>query len=453
MRLMRLATTLAAVVTLTLIPNVSWSQTIGTWSPTRSFGGFADHKDFEEARAAIASEFPSTKYNRLDTLTPENLAVVDVVFLDTVGGTPLSASEQSALSEFVNGGGTLFTQVFPAGSFLQAAQAIVAPFGLEPNNLCNNSNVVTHAIPAISDPIVNGPFGVVSVHQNRFECHLRGVGGTSVESQGGIVLAGDENGPTLVLIPRGVHGLGQALFFTNYTAFTDANSNTGGLFSGANDNDTLLLNVIASSSQLNHAPIADAGADRAVDCAGPDGTPVMLNATGSNDPDGDLLTFTWTGPFGVAFGVTPTVTLSEGAHEITLTVDDGKGGSSSDSVTITIQDATPPDIVSITTDPNSLWPVNHKMIPVNVLVTAYDACGETLCFISEVTSNEASDGNGDGKTETDWEITGELTVNVRAERSGKGAGRIYTITVICVDSSGNTSTDYVEIPVGHDRRK
>jgi len=46
-------------------------------------------------------------------------------------------------------------------------------------------------------------------------------------------------------------------------------------------------------------------------------------------------------------------------------------------------------------------------------------------------------GPGD-HTSPDWIITGDLTAKVRAER-GRDATRIYTITVVCTDASGNTA--------------
>ena len=57
-----------------------------------------------------------------------------------------------------------------------------------------------------------------------------------------------------------------------------------------------------------------------------------------------------------------------------------------------------------------------------------------------MTSNEAIDA-------TDWRITGDLTLNLRAERSKKGTGRIYTITIACVDASGNVSTKTATVTV------
>jgi uncharacterized protein (TIGR03437 family) len=87
----------------------------------------------------------------------------------------------------------------------------------------------------------------------------------------------------------------------------------------------------------NTRPIANAGPDRKTSSPGPRGTQVTLNGSGSSDPDGDPLTYLWTGPFGTATGVSPTVTIPGGVHEVKLTVSDGKGGMAMDTVTITVR--------------------------------------------------------------------------------------------------------------------
>jgi hypothetical protein len=46
-----------------------------------------------------------------------------------------------------------------------------------------------------------------------------------------------------------------------------------------------------------------------------------------------------------------------------------------------------------------------------------------------------------------------LSVDLRAERAGTGPGRVYTITVQCVDDSGNTATAVAQVTVAHDNGK
>jgi hypothetical protein len=67
-----------------------------------------------------------------------------------------------------------------------------------------------------------------------------------------------------------------------------------------------------------------------------------------------------------------------------------------------------------------------------------------------VSSNEPQNGLGDGNMAPDWEITGDDTVNLRAERSGRRSGRVYTIAVTCTDACGNNSTGNVVVNVPHD---
>jgi hypothetical protein len=117
---------------------------------------------------------------------------------------------------------------------------------------------------------------------------------------------------------------------------------------------------------------------------------------------------------------------------------------------IIVTDCEPPVIHSIAVSPEALWPPNHKMRPVTLNVSATDNCHLSTCRIISITSNEASIASGSGKTSSDWQITGDLTASLRAERSGTGTGRNYSITVECSDDSGNVATTVAHVAVPTD---
>jgi hypothetical protein len=121
-------------------------------------------------------------------------------------------------------------------------------------------------------------------------------------------------------------------------------------------------------------------------------------------------------------------------------VRDGRGGSSSDTLVVTVADATPPVIQSAAATPSILSPANHQFVAVTIAVSALDGCGGPVrCRITAVTSNEP--------LADDWVITGDLTLKLRAERLNKGTGRTYTVTIVCTDAAGNTATKTATVSV------
>jgi len=137
----------------------------------------------------------------------------------------------------------------------------------------------------------------------------------------------------------------------------------------------------------------------------------------------------------------------------TWTATDSCGNATTCEQTIAVDDTTPPMITDISASPSNLWPPNHKMVTISVAVTATDNCGVPACSITSVASNEPENGLGDGDMAPDWEMNEGLTVNLRAERSGTGSGRLYTITATCDDGCGNNSTKTVNVSVSHDKGK
>ena len=115
---------------------------------------------------------------------------------------------------------------------------------------------------------------------------------------------------------------------------------------------------------------------------------------------------------------------------------------------VTVRDTTAPVILDIDGSPREvLWPNNHKMQNTTVVVSATDAVDPNPhAHIVSVTSDQPVNDGGDGDTSPDWLITGDLTVQLRSERTS-GIDRHYTITVEVSDFSGNTSTGTLVIVV------
>ncbi|UCB60650.1 MAG: VWA domain-containing protein, partial [Candidatus Bathyarchaeota archaeon] len=66
-------------------------------------------------------------------------------------------------------------------------------------------------------------------------------------------------------------------------------------------------------------------------------------------------------------------------------------------------------------------------------------------------SNEPDNAKGDGGTVDDIVIVNDFTFNLRAERSGGGSSRTYTITYQATDSSGNTAQASITVEVPHNK--
>ncbi|HEX8176984.1 MAG TPA: Ig-like domain-containing protein [Pyrinomonadaceae bacterium] len=138
-----------------------------------------------------------------------------------------------------------------------------------------------------------------------------------------------------------------------------------------------------------------------------------------------------------------------GVTTITWTAKDGANNTTTGTQTIKVNDKTAPTIV-LTSGTISLSPPNHQYVTFTIsqLVSSVsDLCDASVdindVVISQVTSDEPEDanGNGDGNTLNDMVITPDCkSLQVRKERSGNGDGRVYTVTLKVKDSSGNVAT-------------
>lgn len=144
-----------------------------------------------------------------------------------------------------------------------------------------------------------------------------------------------------------------------------------------------------------------------------------------------------------------------GPSHVNCTARDANGNESFATISVRVvldADTAPPVISGVTPSQIVLSPPNHRMVPIAIAVEASDASGPVSCSVVSVFSNEPVDGRGDGHTGADWRITGPLMVELRAERSGSGAGRIYTVAVSCRDAAGNAAVSQTTVTVPRDRR-
>jgi uncharacterized repeat protein (TIGR01451 family) len=160
----------------------------------------------------------------------------------------------------------------------------------------------------------------------------------------------------------------------------------------------------------------------------------------------ETITLTATVVCAVADGTTVSNTATVGS-------DTSDTDTSDNSSTATTQASNPAPVVTApTVDKTTLWPANHQMVPVTVTYGVSNNCGTAICGLS-VASNEPVNGSDDGDTAPDWQIVDEHHVLLRAERSGTGTGRIYTISVTCTDSAGGVTVRTVNVTVPRSQPK
>ena len=181
---------------------------------------------------------------------------------------------------------------------------------------------------------------------------------------------------------------------------------------------------------------------------------VPANITVSNDPGqcGAIVNF----PASTSTGSCGVLTTSPASGSFfpvgTTTVTTTSTSGASNSFTVTVNDTAPPTVSALTVDTSVLWPPNHQLIPITVDYSSADNCGAVTCVLS-ATSNEPDNGLGDGDTANDIQIVDAHHLLLRAERSGKGDGRIYTIKVTCTDAAGNSVVSApVTVVVPHSRK-
>jgi VWFA-related protein len=155
-------------------------------------------------------------------------------------------------------------------------------------------------------------------------------------------------------------------------------------------------------------PVANAGTDTTLytnsnSCV----VSATLDGTGSTNPDGGTLTYSWTGPFtGPLPGATPSINLGVGTNQIILSVTNNVGLTDLDTVVITVRDTFPP-----TPSQTSLTDITAQCSITLTPPTATDNCGgiingttPTTAFNTQDTFNvEWTYRDPSGNTSRQWQ--------------------------------------------------
>ena len=184
------------------------------------------------------------------------------------------------------------------------------------------------------------------------------------------------------------------------------------------------------------------------------GASILDVLNNDSDPDLDPLTITAVtqgSNGGVVSTDGATVSYSPapdflGTDTFTYTVDDGQGGTDTATVTVTVVDTTPPQVTA-TVETASLWPPNHQLQNVGLTVNTSDNGGGAVTTAVSVFSDEDNLAPDSGNFSPDATNIAPATLQLRAERSGSGDGRVYLISVIATDASNNSAVSCVTVVV------
>ena len=226
--------------------------------------------------------------------------------------------------------------------------------------------------------------------------------------------------------------------------------------------EAVLPETIASLREFagevgNLPPTAEAGSDVGVECINPNGSHVTLDGSGSSDPDGDTLSFEWTDSTGTVVGSTAVVNVDValGTSVFSLSVTAENGATDRDTVAVMVADTVDPSL-TLSLSPAILWPPSHQLVSVTPTVDVADACDANPAIqLLSISSSEPDDGLGDGDTANDIQGadpgTDDREFGLRAERSGRRDGRVYTVTYQATDASGNKAQTQATTTVPHSR--
>ena len=192
-----------------------------------------------------------------------------------------------------------------------------------------------------------------------------------------------DNGAPLVTDCAGPHG-GRVVALNMFPPSSDV---VGDNWLSSTNGGLLMANALvyagSAAAPANNPPTVSAGFDQVIEAAGPGLVPFTLSAS-AVDPDGNPVTFGWSGPVSGSGAVLtgglalPGAPGKSAVYTFTVTGDDGHGGQATDDVTVTVRDTTGPVLAGV---------------PSGVVTAAATSPSGAVVPYGPVTATDAVDGS------------------------------------------------------------
>ncbi len=169
----RLFTTVSTILPILLAGQAAAFEIGGFDSDRGNLGSLVSgtgHASPEDLRLAVQAAFPDLILSGAPELTAEYLSGVQLLLLTSwwtsgTGVTPLSASEQTVLYDFVVGGGS--AMIFMDNHDLSDAshESLLDPFGLDTEGKIDQLGLTCTILAPAACPATMGPYGTLTSYQ------------------------------------------------------------------------------------------------------------------------------------------------------------------------------------------------------------------------------------------------------------------------------------------------
>ena len=204
------------------------------------------------------------------------------------------------------------------------------------------------------------------------------------------------------------------------------------------------------------APIATAGGPYTGECH----VPIAFDASGSQAPDGRIVTYEWDWDAnGVFDESTPVPTTTHtydapwaGTVLLRVTDDQSPPMASMSDAAVTVSDTRAPQIVSAVVLSGTEWRKRLQRVAIQLGVDTVDLCDpHPACRITGVSGGRSAPGQGEHDVGSDWEITGALSLELPIDFSLGSTGSAYRVTLASFDATENVAVAEVQLRVSFDR--